>query len=239
LVYHVLNRGNGRQALFDADTDYLLFQRILWQAQRRLPMRLIGYCLMPNHWHLLLWPHGDGDLSEFMRWLTVTHTQRWHAIHGTAGAGHLYQGRFKSFPVQVRRPSASQREQGALELGSPVLSVLRYVERNPVRARLATRAELWSWGSAAQRGKPPCDDGPTLSSPPCGLPADWNHRVNRPHSEAELAAMQRSLARGAPFGDEPWVRQMASDCGLESTLRPRGRPPRKRGQEPFSTVERL
>jgi REP element-mobilizing transposase RayT len=119
LVYHVLNRGNGRQALFDADTDYLLFQRILWQAQRRLPMRLIGYCLMPNHWHLLLWPHGDGDLSEFMRWLTVTHTQRWHAIHGTAGAGHLYQGRFKSFPVQVRRPSASQREQGALELGSP------------------------------------------------------------------------------------------------------------------------
>lgn len=101
LVYHVLNRANGRQALFDDDGDYAAFERVLSEAQKRIAMRLLAYCVMPNHWHLVLWPHRDGDLSRFISWLTLTHTQRWHAYRQTVGTGHLYQGRFKSFVVQT------------------------------------------------------------------------------------------------------------------------------------------
>ncbi|MBS3735425.1 MAG: IS30 family transposase [Phycisphaerae bacterium] len=151
IVYHVLNRGNARLPLFESPDEYALFLSILAQAHDRVAMRTIGYCLMPNHWHLVLRPREDGDLSEFMRWLTVTHTQRWHAARGTPGSGHLYQGRFKSFPVQAGRLSRAQRAAGVIEGGDPVLSVLRYVERNPLRAGLATRVEAWPWSSLHQR----------------------------------------------------------------------------------------
>src|SRR5271165_1259391 len=96
-VYHVLNRGNGRMTLFEKAGDYEAFERVLSEAGNRMEMRLLAYCLMPNHWHLLLWPRGDGDLSRFVGWLTLTHTQRWHAHRHNAGTGHVYQGRYKSF----------------------------------------------------------------------------------------------------------------------------------------------
>ena len=135
IAYHVLNRANGRLALFKGDDDYGLFLDILAEAHERVAMRTMGYCIMPNHWHLVVWPREDGDLSEFVRWLTVTHTQRWHAGRGTIGAGHVYQGRYKSFPIQRTRPSAQRRAMGVLEGGDAILAVLRYVERNPVRKR--------------------------------------------------------------------------------------------------------
>src|SRR4051812_5594584 len=116
LIYHALNRGNARLAIFDDDGDYDTFERVLAEAVPRYAMRLLAYCLMPDHFHLVVWPRGDGDLSQFMRWLTLTHTQRWHAQRRSAGAGHVYQGRFKSFPVQ---------DDGHLAI------VCRYVERNP------------------------------------------------------------------------------------------------------------
>src|SRR5437016_3140771 len=100
MVYHALNRANARMTIFAHDEDYHAFESVLAEAVDRDRMRLLACCLMPNHWHLLFWPAGDGDLSRFVRWLTLTHTQRWHAHHHTAGSGHLYQGRFKSFPVQ-------------------------------------------------------------------------------------------------------------------------------------------
>src|SRR6266850_1096513 len=98
-------------------------------------MRVLAYCVMPNHWHLVLWPRADGDFSHYVGWLTLTHTQRWHAYQHTVGTGHLYQGRFKSFPVQT---------------DEHVLTVCRYVERNPVRAGLVPQAEHWRWGSLWQ-----------------------------------------------------------------------------------------
>jgi len=228
IVYHVLNRGNARLPLFESPGEYALFLSILAQAHERVAMRTVGYCLMPNHWHLVLRPREDGDLSEFMRWLTVTHTQRWHAARGTAGSGHLYQGRFKSFPVQAGRLSRAQRAAGVVEGGDPVLSVLRYVERNPLRAGLATRAEAWPWSSLHQRTAGLSgQDRPALTEPPKGLPADWIEFVQRPHTQEELDALRRCILRGAPFGREAWVKRMARAWGLESTLRPRGRP-RKR-----------
>jgi putative transposase len=103
MVYHVCNRGVGRRQIFHKEADYAAFERILLEARRRLAMRIVCYCLMPNHWHLVLWPLGDGDLSSFVRWLSNTHTQRYHAHYHTAGTGHIYQGRFKSFPSPARR----------------------------------------------------------------------------------------------------------------------------------------
>ena len=119
MVYHALNRGNARLLIFEDDEDYAAFERTLGEAVTRYDMRLLAYCLMPNHFHLVVWPRLDGELTQFMRWLTMTHTQRWHAHRHSAGSGHLYQGRFKSFPVQ---------DDGHL------LTVCRYVEQRPSRA---------------------------------------------------------------------------------------------------------
>jgi putative transposase len=224
IVYHVLNRANARMSLFDADADYERFMNILADAHQRVAMRTLGYCIMPNHWHLLLWPHQDGDLSEFMRWLTVTHTQRWHVSRGTTGEGHIYQGRYKSFPVQQTRPSAEKRAMGFLEGGDAVLTVLRYIERNPVQSGLVKRAENWPWSSGYARqlddGEPPI----VLTPPSGGLPEDWQEWVNQPQTEKEQEALQQSIRRGCPFGHEDWIKRTASKWGLESTLRPHGRP---------------
>ena len=212
LVYHVLNRANGRLAIFARDGDYEAFERILGEAVPRVAMRLLAYCLMPNHWHLLLWPRADGDLSRFVGWLTLTHTQRWHAHHHTTGSGHLYQGRFKSFPVQ---------DDGHF------LTVCRYVERNPLRAGLVPRAELWRWGSLGRRVRSQAEAATLLVPWPVTPPSDWVDRVNAPLSPAEDAALQRSLQRGQPFGRPGWQQQTAARLGLESTFRPRGRPPKE------------
>jgi putative transposase len=101
VVYHVLNRANARRRLFDDDGDYAAFERVLTSACARVSMRLLAYCAMPNHWHLVVWPRHDGDLSRFMNWLTLTHTQCSHQHRHTVGEGHMYQGRFKSFPVET------------------------------------------------------------------------------------------------------------------------------------------
>src|SRR6516162_5083593 len=126
-LYHVLNRGNGRLPVFHKDFDYEAFLHVVTETQEHVHgVRLLAYCLMPNHWHLVLWPRRDGDLSNYLRWLTVTHTQRYHAHYHTSGSGPLYQGRFKSFPVQA---------------GDHFRVVCRYVERNGLRAGLVRRVE--------------------------------------------------------------------------------------------------
>jgi len=132
LVYHVLNRANGRMRIFHKPEDYDAFERIVEEAAERVAMRVLAYCLMPNHWHLVLWPREDGDLSRFVGWASLTHTRRWHAHRRSEGTGHLYQGRFKSFLV---------------ESDEHLWTVCRYVERNALRAGLCQRAEQWRWSS--------------------------------------------------------------------------------------------
>jgi putative transposase len=207
-VYHALNRAVARLPLFPKDRDYDAFLRVLDEARQRHPIRVLGYGLMPNHWHLVLWPRGDHDLTAFLRWLTHTHTMRWHTHYHTLGTGHLYQGRFKAFPVQD---------------DDHFYTVLRYVERNALRAGLVGRAEDWRWSSLAHRlyGRDPRD---RLNGWPVRMPADWVGYVNRPQTEAELAAVRRSVARGCPFGSDDWQRETAAGLGLAATLRPRGRP---------------
>ena len=208
-VYHALNRANARMRIFKTDADYEAFEALLEQACERLPMRLLAYCIMPNHWHLVLRPHADGDLSAFLGWLTLTHTQRWHVHHDTVGAGHLYQGRFRSFVVQTDRH---------------FLTVCRYVERNALRAGLVRRAEDWRWSSLWRTRFGDAEARTLLAPWPMSRPQNWCALVNRPQTEDELDALRRSVNRGRPFGSEYWVKRTANRFDLTATMRSPGRP---------------
>ena len=210
-AYHVLNRGNGALPLFKKDADFAIFEQIVEEANERVPLRILAYVVMGNHWHFVVWPRRDRgeEVSDFFRRLSVTHAQRWHSHHGTSGMGHVYQGRFKSFPVAV---------------DEHLLGVLRYVERNPVRAGLVRRAERWRWGSLHRRVSGTDAERKLLAEPPVHLGADWVRQVNAPQSKTELEAIRRCANRGQPFGDERWTAKVTRQLGLEHTFRSRGRP---------------
>jgi putative transposase len=213
-VYHVLNRANARMTVFEENGDYEAFENVLAEAVERTATRLLAYCLLPNHWHLLVWPRNDGELSKFVGWLSLTHTQRWHAHRHSTGSGHVYQGRFKSFPVQE---------------DEHFYTVARYIERNALRAGLVRRAEQWRWGSLYRWLRGSAADKALLAAWPLPRKADWVAHVNAAQTEAELQAVLRSIVRGSPLGDGSWSERTARRLGLESTLRPQGRPTRKSG----------
>lgn len=210
-VYHVLNRAVRRASLFETETDYAAFERVLLQTVHRVPLRVLAYCAMPNHWHLVLWPNARGQLSRFMHWLTCTHAQRWHAVHETSGTGPVYQGRYKAIPV---------------ETDAHVLHVCRYVERNALRAGLVPRAEDWRWSSLWRRCNFCTDD--FLHDWPIPYPANWIEHVNQPQSETELEAVRWAVRRGAPFGSDNWRAEGARRLGVNPEFRGRGRPPKTR-----------
>jgi putative transposase len=205
----VLNRANGKRRIFEHDSDYLAFERVLAEAQERVPMRILAWCLMPNHWHLLLWPLHDADLSSYVGRVSLTHAQRWHAHRASAGTGHLYQGRFKSFVVQD---------------DVHFLTVCRYVEANALQASLVRRAEDWRWGSLWRRQRGETVRSPTTHEWPVPRPGDWLTYVNEPAQDSEMDELRRCARRGRPYGSSQWVAGVAKAHGLESTLRTRGRP---------------
>lgn len=205
----MLNRSVGRLTLFEKPADYEAFYRVLWEAWLEVPIRILDWCLMPNHWHFVVWPETDDQTTEFFWQLTLTHAMRWHAHYGTLGTGHLYQGRFKSFPI---------------EEDDHLYGVLRYTERNAQRAQLVARAEDWKWGNAWWREHAKTSDQKILSDWPLARPMQWLEWVNEPQNEQELAAIRHCVRRGTPYGNSEWVTNTAARLGLEFTLRPRGRP---------------
>jgi putative transposase len=209
LIHYVLNRANARMTIFEKDGDYEAFELVLEEAVDRTQTRLLAYCVMPNHWHLIVWPHQDGEVSRFVGWLTLTYTQRWHAHRHTRGSGHVYQGRFKSFPVQG---------------DEHFLTACRYVERNALRADVVERAEDWRWCSLARQKLLTAGGASRLSAWPLERPRNWVELVNAAQTEAELSALPRSVRRGCPFGEASWSDQMVRRLGLEVTLCPQGRP---------------
>ena len=211
MVFHVLNRGVARMQLFEKAADYQAFEQVLQDTLDQSPMRICAYAVMPNHWHLLLWPECDGELAAFMQRLTITHVRRWQEHRGYAGLGHVYQGRYKSFPVESDEHS---------------WVVARYVERNALRANLVLRAEQWRWSSLWQRCHPPGAERSLLAAWPIDMPANWLERVNQTDDAQELEALRRSVQRGRPFGQPEWQKEIAQRLGLESAYRPTGRPRR-------------
>lgn len=198
----MIARANGGAQVFAAAQDYAEFLDLVAGAWERFGAPALGYCLMPNHVHLVLRPREGESLSRWMQWLLTRHAGRLNRRRGVTGA--VWQPRFRGFPIQEDRH---------------LLTVLRYVERNALRAGLAARAEAWPWGSLAQRG--------AATAPrwleAVELPRGWLDWVNAPQTAAELEAVRRSVNRGAPFGSEGWRAATAAALGLEASLRRAGR----------------
>jgi putative transposase len=215
MVFHVLNRGVARMQLFEKPADYQAFEQVLRETVDESPIRICAYVLMPNHWHLLVWPESDGELAAFMQRLTVTHVRRWQLCRGYVGLGHVYQGRYKSFPV---------------ESDEHFWVVARYVERNALRANLVLRAEEWRWSSLWRRCQGTQEERSLLARWPVEVPPNWIERVNRADDGRELEALRRCVQRGRPYGQPEWQKEIAKRLGLESAYRPAGRP-RKVGND--------
>jgi putative transposase len=214
LVYHALNRGNNRQAVFTCAADYPLFLDALAQTRQRYPFELFGYCLMTNHFHLLVRPGPGQSISRILQSLTVAHTWHYHKQHRSSG--HVWQGRFKSPVIQ---------EDGHL------LTVLRYIEANPLRAGMVTDLSDYPWSSYAVHGlgqghalvseAPPWSSlGPTEE----GRQARWRRWVHEPQTERELAAVRKAVTSGRPFGTPAWAKATGARLGVNLVARPRGRP---------------
>ena len=218
-LHHALNRGNLRADIFRKEADLLAFEMILHEGLHRYQLELFSYQLMPNHYHLVVRPLVDGEMSRFMGWIGGTHTMRYHAHYHTSGLGHVYQQRYKSFPIQD---------------DEHFFVVCRYVERDALRAQLVRRAEEWRWGSLWRWLQEPEPDPKLLSPWPIARLPKWVDRINEPLTEKELAAVRLSAQRGRPLGDERWVESTARRLQLESTIRPRGRQRvREQEQKPF------
>ncbi|MDG2128288.1 MAG: transposase [Fuerstiella sp.] len=151
-------------------------------------LRLVGYCLLDNHFHLLLWLHEDGDLSRWLQWLMTSHVRRYHS------SGHVWQGRFKAFPIQG---------------DNHYFTVLCYVERNPLRANMVARSQDWEWSSL----QPTPRSGPAglLSNGPLPKRSQWTRFVNGVETEGALASLRRSVVRGTPFGESSWQHATAAE----------------------------
>lgn len=208
-VYHVMNRGNGKQQVFHKDQDYRSFIKLISRGQSRNCLDILAYCLMPNHFHFLLMANKGVDLSRWMHWLMTTHVRSYHEHYNSSG--HIWQGRYKCSIVQE---------------DVHLLTVTRYIERNPVRAGLVTSAQSWPWSSHRER----CgwNSGHLLSELPVDRPEKWQDYVDTPLTEKELQKIRESVKRQSPYGDADWELITCRKFGLESTINPLGRPRKER-----------
>ena len=208
-IYHVINRANGRLQIFGNSKEYQLFEELLFDTKDLFDMRILAYVIMPNHWHLLLYPIHDGDLSLFMQRLSNTHTRKVHSHTNTNGSGHLYQGRYKSFLV---------------ESDQYLLTLIKYIERNPVRAKLVMTCEEWQWGSAYKRLQGTVAEKKLLSELPIELPKNYREWINEEEKEEIITGVRNSVIKSMPYGGEDWTEKMINIHNLQSTTRAPGRP---------------
>jgi len=209
--YHVINRGNNRATVFLDHDDFDAFVRLMALSQRTVQLAILAACVMPNHFHIVVSQRRAGDVSRWMHWLLTTHSHRYHLRHGTSG--RVWQGRFKAFGV---------------ERDAHLLTVMRYVERNALRAGLVDRAEDWAWGSLAWRNGGPWSA--LLDDPPVVLPRDWPQRVNTPQTADELAALRDCVNHQRPYGSDAWTEACAIQSGRIPSPRGRGRPRKTLGE---------
>jgi len=218
-VQHVLNRGDHRETLFHKPSDFRAFLLVVAETTRRIPMRILAYCIMRNHFHLLLWPYEGRDLPYFMNMLMNLHIGRYLRHYPPASPGHIYQSRYTNSIV---------------ESGGAVLRVAKYVESNALNARIVARAEDYRWSSASVHAVD--DDRPIIAEWPVEKPREWLTLLNLRTPAQELTRIQRSAARGAPYGSPAWVDQVVKQYHLEHTIRRRGRPTREESVVPARDV---
>ena len=208
-IYHVINRAVGRAKIFQSEAQYAHFESLLLEGVQLFDMRILAYCIMPNHWHLVLYPKKDGDLSAFMHWVTTTHVRQRRTKTKSVGNGHLYQGTYKSFPV---------------ESDKHLVDLIRYVEQNPLRAKLVTRAEVWKWSSLYRRRRGNKEDAQLLAILPTTLPSNYLQSVNTLLPKHIQEKIHFALEKGAPFGSDAWMLGMIETHHMTHTQRPPGRP---------------
>lgn len=197
-VLHLVNRGNDRKLLFASPPEYEDFLSLLAEVRNRCPLRLLGYCLMPNHWHLLVWPSGAGEVSSFCHRLSCVHSIRHRRKTGTTGEGHVYQDRYHAFEVRSERQ---------------YFEVLRYIEANAVRSGLVTRAEEWPWSSLHERYGV---DRQLLVPGPLQLPTGWVELVNQLLPADVIATLRARRQRGTDADGRRLPRPRASKTATDS-----------------------
>jgi putative transposase len=214
LVYHALNRGNNRGRVFEDDADHLAFLEALAKTKERYPFRLLGYCLMANHFHLLVRPESGESISRILQSLTVTHTWHYHKRHRSSG--HVWQGRFKSPVIQD---------------DTHLLTVLRYIEANPLRANMVAQLSDYRWSSFRHHGlgEPdpllsPIPEWDELGQSESERRKRWRAKVCAPQKEIEVTAVRNSLRSGRPLGTDEWTERIAKRLNIDLTPRARGRP---------------
>ena len=216
-IYHILNRGNAKQTVFRHSADYKAFITLMKEGKKRYAVKLLAYCLMPNHFHMVVIPEQSKELSKWMQWIMTSHVRRYHRYYGSSG--HIWQGRFKSFLVQN---------------DVHFLTVMRYVERNPVRKGLVESVTSWRWSSYKERS---CNESVgLLDKIPLQLPSSWKEYVNNAMTDKELSEIRKSIQRRRPYGEETWQLRICKELGLKSTMRPIGRPGKKSSLSPFSNL---
>lgn len=186
--------------------DYDGLLDLMAESSVRTPMRILAYRLMPHHFHLALWPRGDGDECRWVHWLMTTHV-RSH-LGGYRSSGHVWQGRFKAFPIQE---------------DEHLLAVLRYIERNSLRAGLVGQAEDWPWSRLRWLAAP---TGAPVRLEPVAVPRGtvWVDGVDAVTSDIDLQILRESMRRDRPFGAAEWTVETAKAVNLEWSLNARGRP---------------
>jgi len=209
VIYHVINRSNGRVPIFNKNEDYHHFESLLQEAKDLTDMRILAYCIMPNHWHLILQPRTDSNLAEFMSWLSSTHVRQYRTKTKTVGYGHLYQDRYKSFPVETNEYCNT---------------LIRYVEQNPLRAKLTKKSEDWQWSSLWRREKGNDKQKRLLSQLPIDLPVNYLDSVNQILKDEKLTRLRNSVNKGMPYGSLEWTDELVDRFNLKHTLRGAGRP---------------
>jgi putative transposase len=207
MIYYPLKRANFRSQLFKKAAHYQDFLAIVEESLNFLPMHILAYRLMPNHWHMVLYPRTDGDLSKFLQRITLTHTQRYHSKTRTAGYGHVYQGRYKSLPAESDRPFQ-----------------VRYVESNAPRAGLVKKAEDWPWSSVHARLYGNEKQKKILSPWPMTEPSDYLKWLNRPQGKEGIENIRYAIKRSRAQGSEKWVSKGVGQLGSKNPVRNRGRP---------------
>ena len=218
LIYHAINRGNNRADVLGPDGERDMFLGDLARTKARYPFALFGYCLMSNHFHLLLKPAPGQSISRILQSLTVAHTWRHHRSQGTSG--HVWQGRFRSPVIQD---------------GHHLLVVLRYIEANPMRAAMVADPCEYTWSShrchGAGHADPILDSFPEWEQVGRTEPerrARWRRKVRGEQPAKELDGVRSSVRSGRPYGAEDWVEVISHRLGIVREPRRRGRPPREK-----------
>ena len=211
-IYHVLNRGNRKQTVFHKEKDYVVFIELMKKAKEKFPIKIFAYCLMPNHYHFALMPLQIDHLSKWIHWLTTVHASRYHFHYQTCG--HIWQGRYKNILIQD---------------DYHLSTVLKYIERNPIRAGFTNSAYDWPWSSYTENlgEKSNC----LLDERPDNLQVSWDKFVDSPIKTTELENLRKCIKKRLPYGDEKWKHEISTQLGIRCFEKQRGRP-RKIGTVP-------